>query len=214
MIQLNFYSMTYLFFRLSPFIIASFFSLSSIFNGNFRGFIYLVGLVCSCAFISFVAPIFVNNLPLAPGAESANCSSILSIGLFAGTFSKLPLSLAILSYTLFYLSYTIAYYNLQKFNIVTLLLLPALIIAETVWNSSHGCFSVYQSVISVLFAGGLGALWSYIVQQYMPNYQYFNTKSTNEVCVSPSADNYTCYLVDDNGTALPPEQYPTTTTST
>ena len=43
--EANLFTIAYLFFRLSPFIIACFFSISSIFNNDMKGLIYLVGLI-------------------------------------------------------------------------------------------------------------------------------------------------------------------------
>ena len=43
--DLNVIGFGYLFLRLAPFVLASFFILASIFNQDFKGFIYLVGVV-------------------------------------------------------------------------------------------------------------------------------------------------------------------------
>ena len=47
--EANLYNLFYLFFRLSPFIVACFFSLISIFNSDMKGLIYLVGLIFTTA---------------------------------------------------------------------------------------------------------------------------------------------------------------------
>ena len=46
--ELNIITLLYLFFRLAPFVIVSFFALSSLFNQDIKGLIYLVGLLLAC----------------------------------------------------------------------------------------------------------------------------------------------------------------------
>jgi hypothetical protein len=52
--ELNLTTIGYLFFRLAPFILVCFFSLASLFNQDFKGLVYLIGLIITCAvFILF-----------------------------------------------------------------------------------------------------------------------------------------------------------------
>ena len=53
----NLINILYMFFRLAPFIIVSYFTLQSIFNQDLKGVIYLIGLLILIAgiFISFLA---------------------------------------------------------------------------------------------------------------------------------------------------------------
>ena len=57
LVQLNIVSLIYLFFRLAPFIIVSYFALQSLFNQDLKGVIYLVGLL-----IASVVTILVGNI--------------------------------------------------------------------------------------------------------------------------------------------------------
>ena len=41
----------YLFFRLAPIIIVSYFTLSSIFNNDLKGIVYLAGLLLTCMIV-------------------------------------------------------------------------------------------------------------------------------------------------------------------
>ena len=51
--EMNLASMSYLFFRLAPFILVCFFALGSILNSELKGFVYLVGLCFTC-FVTFM----------------------------------------------------------------------------------------------------------------------------------------------------------------
>lgn len=217
---MDLFGLLYLFFRLSPFIIACFFSLISIFNSDLKGFIYLVGLIFSTAITMGVGtlnesnmssltstPLNVSSVTSAPvispvinnpitggqfnsGAIPPVCNT-LSLGGFTG-FSKVPLSTAVLSYTFFYLVYVIAKNNMALYNIPTLILFPILILSDMGWNIQNGCYPLFRCVVSLIVAGGIGLLWSYIVSIYMPNMQYLIVGSNREMCMKPSDQTLIC----------------------
>ena len=202
----------YLFFRLSPFIIACFFSLISVFNSDIKGFIYLVGLIATTALtmlsgtgIESAGMSLDADAYITTAADPSNASGVssgvktdskavcntLSLGGYQG-FSKVPLGLAVLSYSFFYLVYTIAKYNMAIYNIPTLILFPVLILADIWWNIYNSCYSAVSCIISVIVAGGLGVGWSAIVNRYMPNMQYLIVGSNREMCMKPSDQTFIC----------------------
>ena len=206
--ETNLYNLIYLFFRLSPFIVACFFSLISLFNSDMKGIIYLVGLIFTVAITWIFGRSIITNKNLEliesqfPGEVNPdsvnietngipNVCNFLSLGGFH-SFSKVPLGLAVLSYTFFYLVYTIAYYHMEIFNIPTLVLFPVLLLADIWWNISNNCFPVVSCLMSLLVAGGLGVLWSYIVQQKMPSMQYLTVGGNRQMCMKPSETYFTC----------------------
>jgi hypothetical protein len=218
---MDLFGLFYLFFRLSPFIIASFFSLISLFNSDLKGFIYLVGLIFSTATTMGFGGIISNTAfsdfgtgsktPVpAPTPTTTNGSvnggmrgggpsvgeippvcNTLSLGGFSG-FSKVPLSTAVLSYTFFYLVYVIGVNNMALYNIPTLILFPILILSDMGWNIQNGCYPLLACVVSLVVAGGIGVLWSYIVSIYMPNMQYLIVGSNREMCMKPSDQTLIC----------------------
>ena len=213
---MDLFGLLYLFFRLSPFIIACFFSLISVFNSDLKGFIYLVGLIFSTAMTMGAGTFIGSNIPALPSASasmtaglpSTSSSSLklggqsdngaippvcntLSLGGFSG-FSKVPLSTAVLSYTFFYLVYVIAKNDMALYNIPTLILFPILILSDMGWNIQNGCYPLYTCIISLVVAGGIGLLWSYIVSTYMPNMQYLIVGSNREMCMKPSNQTLIC----------------------
>ena len=111
---LNLITLSYLFFRLAPFIIVCYFSLSSVFNQDIKGLIYLAGLMLTCVFSIALGSI----LSEIPDNREAVCNMI-TIG-NNGSFSKIPLGIVMLSYTLFYLVYIMLAYSIENNNIPTL----------------------------------------------------------------------------------------------
>jgi hypothetical protein len=127
--DLNIISITYLFLRLAPFVLVCFFSLSSLLNQDFKGLVYLAGLIFTC----FITIMFGNILPLPsfPPDQRPEVCNILSINQ-QGDFSKLPLSQTVFSFTLFYLLIPIIHLKSAKENIPTLVFFPILILLITV----------------------------------------------------------------------------------
>ena len=232
---MDLFGLLYLFFRLSPFIIASFFSLISVFNSDLKGFIYLVGLIFSTAITMGAGTTFkslfsdfgtgsteipapnvqntsstvsstavtTNSSTVAKGGKSffgggptkvgeiPPVCNTLSLGGFTG-FSKVPLSTAVLSYTFFYLVYTIGKHDMALYNIPTLIFFPIVILSDMGWNIKNGCYPLLACAMSLVVAGGIGVLWSFIVSTYMPNMQYIIVGSNREMCMKPNDQTLIC----------------------
>lgn len=197
--ELNLVTLFYLFFRLAPFIIVCFFSLQSVFNQDFKGVIYLVGLIFACFFTTIVGNIpgigmlsfnFNEELPV----YAKSVCQVLTLG-DGHPLSNIPLSQTVLSYTFIYLVYVIAKYGLVMQNIPTLVIFPALIIGDMVWNSMNGCSNFALLFLSTILGGGVGALWAYIIDNTgMVDLQLFNGISSQNVCSRPSKQVLRCRL--------------------
>lgn len=195
--ELNIFSILYLFFRLAPFIIVCFFSLQSVFNQDLKGIIYLVGLIFACFFTTLVGSI--------PGFQSlteeygekmpANIKQVCRlVELSNGApISNLPLGQTVLAYTFIYLVYVIAKYNLVMQNIPTLVIFPVLIIADYIWNISNNCSNILILFLSMVLGGGIGALWAYLIDSTgKVDLQLFNGISSKSVCSRPTRQIMRC----------------------
>jgi hypothetical protein len=186
--ELNIISFTYLFLRLAPFVLVSFFSLASIFNQDFKGLVYLVGLLVACFINIFLG----NVIPIPEFTSKDEICNMITINQ-TGEISKLPLGQAVFGYTFAYLLYTIIKYNYVKQNITTLIFFPLLIIFDMVWNVRNSCYTIFQLVLSLLFAGAFGILWAYLIESTnSKNLQYFAGVNNKEVCTTPSASTFKC----------------------
>ena len=160
--ELNIVSFFYLFFRLSPFIIVSYFGLSSVLNQDIKGVIYLVGLLVSCFITITVGNLIPDPDPSDEENSDNSVCNLISIG-HNRSFSKSPLGISMLSYTLFYLVYIIVKYKIVMYNIPTLVLLPLLILGDLFWNISNNCYDIFPILISIIIGGSMGALWGRII---------------------------------------------------
>lgn len=191
MASLNFNFILYTAFRLAPFILVSFFSLSSILNQDLKGLIYLAGLL----FASFLA-IMIGNMDLfknkSDTIENELICNVLTLT-ESGRLSNLPLSMVVFAYTFFYLVDIIAHYKLANQNIPTLIIFPLIIIGEFIWNRMYGCASL-SAIIAAFGVGSLmGWAWSAMIRSTgVVQLQYFNGISNAAVCSRPSKQKFKC----------------------
>lgn len=180
--DLNIISFTYLFLRLAPFILVCFFSLASIFNQDFKGLVYLVGLIFSC----FIA-IMIGN---ASGVETnPNVNGVCNMITINGAekISKLPLGQTVFGYTYAYLLYSILLPtpNLVMQNIPTIVFFPILISFDAIWNITNSCENPINLIMSLIIGSGCGVLWGYMINKTnTPALQYFANVNNGETCNS------------------------------
>jgi hypothetical protein len=191
--ELNLINIFYLFFRLSPFIIVCFFTLSSIINQDIKAFVYLVGLIAAC-FINFlIGNVFTSFISI---PESPPVCNIFTIG-DASIPAKMPFGICILGYSFFYMVYVITKYNLALYNIPTLILFPILIIGDFLWNLNNFCYGLLAIFISFAVGSLIGLGWAWILVEYMksPQVHYVGMFTNAQICSRPAATTFKCTYV-------------------
>lgn len=185
--ELNILTILYLFFRLAPFIIVSFFSLASIFNQDFKGLIYLIGLIFAC----FIMIIIGNIIPISAISSQNEICNLITIG--NTKISKLPISQCILGYTFFYLLFVIVKNKYVLINLPTIIFFPSMIFFDMYWNMSNNCYFISQLMISLAVGSCIGLFWAFVLDKSkMTNLQYFNRISGKEECSRPSKSTFKC----------------------
>jgi hypothetical protein len=190
--SLNINFILYTAFRLAPFILVSFFSLSSILNQDLKGIIYLAGLLFATFFAIMIGntSYFRNMEQMKP--ENELICNVLTLT-DTGRLSNVPLSMVVFAYTFFYLVDIIAHYKLAEQNIPTLIIFPLLIIGEFMWNRMYSCVSL-PGIVAAFGVGSLmGWAWSAIIRSTgVVQLQYFNGISNAAVCSRPSKQKFKC----------------------
>ena len=191
--ELNLINVLYMFFRLSPFIIVSYFTLQSILNQDLKGVIYLVGLIVT----SFIVYLIASMLPEEPVSKNSNdlmkvkCTQ-LTIG-SGEPISKLPLSQTVFGYTLTYLSYFIGVNNLQSQNIPIFILFPVLILGDIFWSTTNSCSSPKYLLISLIISSIVGLLWAMLIESTgVGGFAYLTGIANKDVCSRPTKSLYKC----------------------
>ena len=186
--DINIVTLSYLFFRLAPFIIVCYFSLSSIFNQDIKGLIYLAGLLITCTIAHLFSTIFEEN----PNAEPV-CSNFTFNGVVL--LGSLHLGISALCYTFFYLLFVIVKHNLVLGNLPTIIIFPILIAGDMAWNMSHKCFKIVNILFSIVLGGSLGLLWGWTIDSLNnPNLLYINTGGSQTVCSRPAKQLFKCTM--------------------
>ena len=209
-------NVSYLSFRMAPFIIVCYFILQSLLNWDLKGIIYLAGLLfCSVAIVLLNGPMkYFFPEPHDKNLPDAKCS-IISLGDGGNLLSSIPLSIAVYSYTFFYMlififnlgnksdnkgilsnaSFSGADLNTAfQQNIPTLILFPLLCILEICWIMINNCVYEPWFYITCSIAVGcvFGVLWGVLITSLNnPNLMYLS-KSGVEVCSRPSKTYFSC----------------------
>lgn len=194
--DLNLINILYMFFRLAPFIIISYFTLQSVLNQDLKGIIYLIGLIVVAAITILIS----NILPEEKGLMPTDYSRIRCTQLTIGNnhpISKLPLSQTVFGYTLAYMSYFIGVNNLQTQNITTFILFPIMILADIFWSTTNLCSTPKYLLISLIISSILGLLWAMLIESTgMPNLAYLSGITNKDICSKPSKSLYKCRPVN------------------
>lgn len=193
---LNIQSLLYLSFRLAPFILVSYFTMSSLFNQDFKGLIYLAGLLL----VSFFCILFGNSFPslftvISSDALSGGNNSVCNLMTISNTgpLSNLPLSLVVFSYTFTYLLFPIVKFKQENQNIPTLVIFPVIILADIIWQFTNGCSNTFALLAALIVAGLLGVAWGSIIYSIgNSSLYYLNPLSNKESCSIPSKQNFKC----------------------
>jgi len=185
-------SLLYIGFRLTPFILISFFVISSLISSDVRGLIFLALLLANL----FITHMFGELLTLVidpieiADDRIAMCNSI-SIGNI-GRFSKMPLNINILTFTYTYLV-CLAVLNNKVFIIIpAIVVFSLLLLAMIGWEVTYSCVSIPYIVASMAVAIGLGIGFAELMDKHFKDFIFFGSVSTTEVCKRNSDDVFEC----------------------
>jgi hypothetical protein len=160
--ELNVVSFAYLFLTLSPFVIACYFTLTSFFDQDFKGVVYLAGLIGAC----FLGVFLGNSNALwfiKPQKPSGALCSMISINQIGEISRLLPLGPIILAYTFAYLLVPIINYDFVMQNTSAITFFIVLILFDIIWRIRNSCQNLSQLLGSLTVGGVIGILWSSII---------------------------------------------------
>lgn len=180
---LNLSALLYVGFRLAPFILVSFFVISSVFNSDIRGIIFLGLMLMNC----FITIAIGNTIgPYLGGNDYAEMNGVcLTMNLTdTGPLSKyLPLSINIFTFTLAYLAQIIYSRKNINRNIPVVIIFSIIILAQLFWLILNRCTTATCAVMSMGIGFFLGGLFSYIIDvNNLADLQYFTGLYDQDVC--------------------------------
>ena len=186
-IQLNFSNIFELFSLMAPLLLGFFLVMSSIFNQNLKGLVYLAGVL-----IAVIINIFLmNQIGSRKDATAAFSCDFVSIPFMSNFNSPASTSL--------FIAFTIAYlvlpmqYNKQM-NYVILAALLCLLVMDSVTKINKKCTTAGGTFLGALVGLLLGTAWYSLF--HISGYDsllYFDELQSNKVrCSKPSKQSFKC----------------------
>jgi hypothetical protein len=172
---------------ISPTLLVFFLFLSSLFNENLKGLIYLAGILIASIINVFLMNLIGTETPI-DAAFSCNLFEIP----FVGTFNNPAPSSVMIAFTIAYLVLPMKYNN--ELNYAVIMVLFCMLGLDFVTKTQNKCTSYAGSILGCLVGFLLGATWYTLF--HLTGYDsllYFNElQSNNVVCSRPSKQTFKC----------------------
>ena len=117
--NLSIATLAYLFLQLSPFIIVSYFSLSSVFNRDIKGIIFLFGLIFNLTLFYGIMSLLKSIWPINEGFFQLFDTNLPCLSFDSG-FNKIvdmPINTSILSFTFWYIMFTLIELDMKEIGV-------------------------------------------------------------------------------------------------
>ena len=177
---------------LSPFMLCFFLVMSSIFNQDLKGFVYLAGVLIASMINMFL--MYIINDTNIDDADSEHRNQICNI--FDTTYSRPyrspSMSAMFIAFTFAYLYLPMRYNN--QHNYVILVTLVSLFVIDVFNKVSNGCTTHSGSILGGLVGLMLGILWYVIFHSAgHDSLLYFDDYISNKtVCSRPRKQTFKC----------------------
>ena len=172
---------------ISPTLLVFFMFMSSLFNQNLKGIVYISGLII-CSIINIV---FMNLVGSGRDENEAFSCSIFDIPLVSQFNSPYP-SCMIIAFTIAYLALPMKYN--KQMNYIVLAFLMSLLVVDMLTKVQNKCTTYPGSVMGALVGFIFGTLW-YIIFHGLgfDSLLYFDElRSDNVICSRPTKQTFKC----------------------
>lgn len=197
--QLNLFKVVYLAFRLMPFMMITFFLMLILFRLDMRAGVYLLGATIMFVLVYAVGNVIGNFIELHSRVSSTVCNT-LALGK-PERISKLPLSLALYSFTIWYILYIILSLTNSRglrdktllANLHLIVTLGVLFAGEFAWLILY-CDEWLPLLFTSVLSGLFGAFWAWFINRTrLASYQFNPVKGdTGEKCKLTSPNTFVC----------------------
>jgi hypothetical protein len=186
-IQLTISNILQLFAFIAPLLLIFFLFMSSLFNQNLKGLVYLSGILLA----SIVNVILMNQIQSAPDPEAAFTCNVFDIP-YVSQFNSPSISSLYIAFTLAYLVLPMRYNDQMNFPILATLL--CLLAVDFITKTTNKCTTIGGSILGALIGFLLGVIWYTLfhVTGYDSLLYFDELKSTNVLCSRPSKQTFKC----------------------
>lgn len=196
--NMNLVPLLYVGFRIVPFILVSFFVLSSILKTDVRGIIFLGLLLINCSVVIMFNSLAGDMFKPDTKPEYKSMCNALSVGNLNERISNIPLNINIVAFTFAYLVYLITKKLQVSTNIHSIIFFAVLLFSMIVWEVLNTCATLGGIGISLLFGIGLGIgfceMLDFLAFKYNIKGLHFFSNITNDddVCKMTNEDLFEC----------------------
>lgn len=160
--------------------------LSSAFNQDVKGLVYLMGILV----LVFLGLLIRNMTKITHSENRSSICNIVDIPFMNNRFEFPINSTLIIGYTMMYLLTPML---AGMMNIPVLVSLIILAFMDVYVNLSLNCGKVFTIVMSLIIGAGIGTGWFYLMNAISPEFVYFGDSPSNRVvCQKPKANTYKC----------------------
>ena len=172
---------------LSPTLLVFFLFLSSLFNENLKGLIYLAGVLIA----SIINVVLMNLIGSASPPDAAFSCNVFDIP-FVSNFNSPSPSSMLITFTIAYLVLPMKYNN--QMNYAVLLVLLAMLGIDIVTKVQNKCTNYGGSIFGALVGFLFGAMWyTFFHATGYDSLLYFDElQSNNVMCSRPSKQTFKC----------------------
>jgi len=175
---------------ISPFLLGFFLIMSSIFNQDIKGFIYLAGVLIA----TIINLLLMNIIRHESSPHRSPICDVIDFNIFSsgGSYDNPNLSSAFISFTIAYLLLPMIYN--KQMNYTVLVFLIALFIINIFTKITNKCTDMAGISVGALVGFILGAFWYSLLTVTGNNkLLYFNEfVSNNVVCERPTKQSFKC----------------------
>jgi hypothetical protein len=186
-IQLNFSNIFELFSLISPLLLGFFLVVSSLFNQNLKGLVYLAGVL-----IATIINIFLmNQIGNEKFSDASMTCEFVSLP-FMGRFNSPAPSSLFIAFTLAYLVLPMKTNN--QINYVVLAALLSLLVMDGVTKVNKRCTTAGGTFLGTLVGFIFGAIWYTLFHSsgYDSLLYFDELRSNNVLCSRPSKQSFKC----------------------
>jgi hypothetical protein len=172
---------------ISPTLLIFFMFMSSLFNQNLKGIVYISGLLI-CSIINII---FMNLIGSGRDEEEAFSCSLFDIPMVSQFNSPYP-SCMIIAFTIAYLALPMKYN--KQMNYIVLAFLMSLLVVDILTKVQNKCTTYPGSIMGALVGFIFGTLW-YIIFHGLgfDSLLYFDElRSDNVICSRPTKQTFKC----------------------
>ena len=182
---------------ISPVLLGFFLVMTSVFNQDMKGIMYLAGVLMLCM---VGGGLLRTQMKIPAPLDKSPICDMIQVPFLSNYYQAPIFSTLVVAFTLAYLFWPMLNTGI---NVPVLISLIVLLLLDLLINTYHKCGGVANLFLSTFFGMLFGTIWYYVINASTDgNLTYFSDLPSNQVvCRKPKAETYKC-KVYKNGRLL------------